>query len=58
MSARLRTFRIVNQKVLASNEKEILSTYQRRTQFLVVPRIFRTLGRWPALVKRSSRCAA
>ncbi len=35
MSARLRTFRIVNQKVLASNEKEILSTYQRRTQFLL-----------------------
>ena len=28
MSARLRTFRIVNQKILASNEKEILSTYQ------------------------------
>jgi hypothetical protein len=34
MSARLRTFRIVSQKVLASNEIEILSTYQRRTQFL------------------------
>jgi hypothetical protein len=25
---------------------------------LVVSRIFRTLGRWPAPIKRSSRCAA